>query len=171
MQKNIRIQALFCGICHPAFSLFFFGSVGLIFGTLFAANANSSIFPMMRQVDFGPVSIVFHLVAQLLPFLIAAYAASLSRLWLLNAVCGCELFSFAYMGALVWIAFGSAGWLVRFLFLFSDIILSPVLCWYCFRRLMGDCDEKKDLLICIGITAITALINCLFISPFLAKII
>ena len=170
MQKDIHIQALFRGICHPAFSLFIFGSVGLILGTLLAANANSSILPMMRLSDFGSVSIVFHLVAQLLPFLIAAYAVSISRRWLLNAVCSCKLFSLAYTGALIWIAFGSAGWLVRFLFLFSDIILSPVFCWYCFRRLMGDFDEKKDIWICLGITVITALIYCLFISPFLAKI-
>ena len=170
MQKDIRIQALFRGIRHPALSLIFFGGVGLVFGSLLAAKANSSIFPMMRQADLGSVSIVLHLVAQLLPFLIAAYAASISRLWLLNAVCGCKLFSFSHTGTLIWIAFGSAGWLVRFLFLFSDIILSPVLCWYCFRRLMGDCDEKNDLRICIGITVITALIYCLFISPFLAKI-
>ena len=171
MQKDIRIQAIFRRITHPAFLLFAFGALGLMLGTLLAASADTSLFPLMRQVAFNPVSIVTSLAAQLLPFLIAAYAVSISRPWLLTTVCSYKLFSFAYTGALIQIAFGSAGWLVRFLFLFSDIILVPCLCWYCFRRTMGEYDGKKDFGICVGIAAATALISYLIISPFLAKIL
>jgi len=171
MQMDIHFRALLRRMRHPAFSLFFFGILGLIFGNSLAANADISSFSLMRQAVSGPVSIVMSMASQLLPFLIAAYAASISRLWLLYAACGFRLFSFSYIGALVCIAFGSAGWLVRALFLFSDIILTPVFCWYCFRLAMGEYDGRKDLWICIGITAVTALFSCLFISPFLAKII
>ena len=171
MQKDIRIQAFLRIVKHPSFRLFFVGLIGLALGTLLAAHADSSVYLLMRQAANSPVSIVMSFASQLLPFLIAAYAASISRLWLLNAVCGCRLFSFAYTGALIWIAFGTAGWLVRCLFLFSDIFLIPVFCWYCFRRSTGEFDEKKDFWICIGITALITLFHCLFISPFLAKII
>ncbi len=171
MQKDAHIQVYFRWIRHPALPLFVFGTLGLILGTLLAANADTSIFALMRQAQFRPVSIAMSFASQLLPFLIAAYAASISRPWLLHSACGCKLFSFAYTGALVWIAFGSAGWLVRFLVFFSDIILVPLLCWFCFRRAMGEYDDGKDLLLCIGISVITALFNCLFISPLLAKII
>ena len=170
MQKDIRFQAIIHKIQHPVFKLCCFGCIALILGTLFAAFADASVFSVMRRAAFAPVSIVMSLAAQLIPFLIAAYAASILRLKLIYAVCGCKLFFFAYTGALIWIAFGSVGWLIRFLFLFSDIILVPLFCWYCFRRTMGGFDEKKDLWICVGVCVITALLNCLFISPFLVKI-
>lgn len=170
MHKDIHIQAIIHRLKHPAFRLFVFCGVGLILGTLLAAYADSSLFSWMRRAVLEPVSIVMSLAALLLPFLIAAYAASISRLWLINLVCGCKLFLFAYTGTLIWTAFGAAGWLIRFLLLFSDIILIPVFCWYCFRRLTGEFDEKKDFWSCIGIFVITALLNCLFISPFLVKI-
>ena len=171
MQKDIRLEAILRRIRHPAFALFFTGAFGLLFGTLLAANADTSVFALMRRVEFSPVSIVMCLAAQLLPFLIAAYAASISRLWLLCASCGCRLFSFAYTGALIWIAYGTAGWLVRLLFLFSDILLVPWLCWFCFRRVIREYEEKKDLCICMGMTVIATLIDCLFISPFMVKIL
>ncbi|MBQ8768636.1 MAG: hypothetical protein IJZ15_03160 [Oscillospiraceae bacterium] len=171
MHKDIRFKAFFVWIRHPAFALLLWSVMGLILGTLFAAFADISCFSLMRQAVTAPVSIVVSFASQLLPFLIAAYAVNISGLWLLYTVCSCKLFSFAYTGSLIWVAFGSAGWLVRWLFLFSDIILVPVLCWYCFRRTLGDSSEKKDFRICIGFAVITALINCLFISPFLAKII
>ena len=170
MHKDIRFQAIFRGMKHPAYILFCFGCIGLILGTLFAAYADPSIFPVMCRAVFEPVSIVLSGAAQLLPFLIAAYAASISRLRLINIVCGCKLFLFAYTGSLIWSAFSAAGWLIRSLLLFSDVILVPCLCWYCFRLVMGDWDERKDFGICLGILVITALLNCLFISPFLVKI-
>lgn len=171
MQKVIRFQPILRRITHPVFLLFCSGTFGLILGTLFAAFADASVFSLMRQVSFGPVSIVVFSASQLLPFLIAAYAASISRLWLMHTVCFCKLFLFAYSGTIVWIAFDSAGWLVRSLLLFSQILLVPLLCWYCFRQVMHGGSQRNDLLICLGIAVITALCDCLFIAPFLAKII
>ncbi|MBQ6997092.1 MAG: hypothetical protein IJN60_01800 [Oscillospiraceae bacterium] len=171
MQKDNHFVSVFRFIRHRALPLLFFCVLGLLLGTLLAAHADESVFSWMRRVHFDQVSIVFSLAAQLLPFLIAAYAVSISRPWLLYTVCGCRLFCFAYLGALVWNAFGTAGWLVRFLLFFCDIFLVPLLCWYCFRRVMGEYDEKKELLTCIGIAAITVLLNWLFFSPLLARIL
>ena len=170
MHKDIRILAVISRLKHPAVLLFCFGLVSLIAGTLLAVRADSSAFSLMRQAVISPVSIVCHLALQLLPFLIAAYAVSISRSWLLYTVFSCKLFSFAYTGTLVWIAFGSAGWLVRFLILFSDIILVPVFCWFCTKRLMKS-DGAKDLWLCMGLTVITVLMNLFIFSPFLVKII
>jgi len=172
MQKDIRFWTYFRWIKHPAFLLFLCSGLCLVLGTLFAAQADVTGLSLMRLAASCRVSIVCHLASQLLPFLIAAYAVNISGLWLLYTVCSCKLFSFAYMGTLIMNAFGSAGWLVRSLFLFSDIILVPMLCWYCARRVLADSDsEKKDFWICIGVAVVTALINWLFISPFLVKII
>ncbi len=171
MQKVIRFQAVFLRVFGPAFVYVLLCGASLIFGTLLAVRADSSVYPLMRRAASGSVSIVCHLATQLLPFLIAAYAAYISRRWLLHTVCAVRLFSFTYIGALIWISFGSAGWLIRFLILFSDIILVPFLCWYGFRRAAGYDSDRRDFWICMGATVGTALINCLFISPLLVKII
>ncbi len=171
MHKDIRFQTVLCWIKHPAFLLFFFGGTGLIIGTLLAASADITAFSWMRLAVNCRLSIICHLAAQILPFLIAAYAVNISGLWLLYAVLSCKLLSFAYIGSLIWFSFGSAGWLVRGLFQFSDIILVPVLCWYSFRRVLTSESSSKCFGICMGIVAATALINWLFISPFLERII
>ena len=171
MQMVTSLKASFRRIWHPASALFFFGTLSLILGALLAARAETSAFSLMRLAVPSLVSIVPLLALQLLPFLIAAYAVSISGPWLLTVVCSFKLFFFSYFGTLIWIAFGAAGWLVRFLLLFSDIILIPVLCWYCFRRMAGEYPEKNDLGFCLGAVLLTALINCYFISPFLAKIL
>jgi len=172
MHKDIRFHQLMEIIRHPAFLLFSWGSVGLLFGTLLAACADTYFHSWMRLAVSDRVSIVCLLAAQLLPFLIAAYAVNISKLRLMYAVCSIKLFAFTYMGSVIGIAFGSAGWLVRLLFLFSDFILVPCLCWFCFRRTLdNNRTAKRDLLICIGICIATALIDYLFISPFLARII
>ena len=170
MHKDIRFSAVISRLKHPAVLLFCFGLVSLSAGTLIAVRADCSAFSLMRWAVTSPVSIVCHLALQLLPFLIAAYAVSISGLWLLYTVFSCKLFSFAYMGMLLWLAYGSAGWLVRFLFLFTDIVSVPLFCWFCTRRLMN-WDKAKDFWLCIGLTGIAVLINWFIFSPFLVKII
>ena len=171
MHKDIRFQTVLSWIRHPAFLLFCFGGTGLIIGTLLAASADIYAFSWMRLAVNCRLSIVCHLAAQLLPFLIAAYAVNISGPWLLYAVLSCRLFSFAYIGSLIWISFGFAGWLVRGLFQFSDLILVPLLCWYSFRSVLTRERSSKFFGICMGIAAATALINWLFISPFLERIL
>lgn len=170
MQRDIRFRTIVCRIKQPTFLLFVFSGASLVFGTLLAAFADNSSFSWMRLAADSRLSIVCLFAVQLLPFLIAAYAVHISRLWLLYTVCGCKLFIFAYMGAFIFMAFGSAGWLVRWLLLFSDIILVPLLCWFCYRCILGrDDSHNRDFWLCIGIVAVTGMINLLFISPLLAR--
>ena len=172
MHLRSGFRSLICRMKHPAFSFLFFCGSSLVLGTFLAAFADSSAFSWMRLAIYSRLSIVCYLVAQFLPLLIAAYAVVISKLWLLHFICSCKLFSIAFMGSLIWIAFGSAGWLIRLLFLFSDILLVPVLFWFCFRRVMAYRNgSKRDFGICICVITVVSLINLLFISPFLERII
>ena len=139
-------------------------------GTYFAVIADSSVVSMVRQTAFGQVSIVCLISAQLLPFLIAAYAAYTSNRIMLMTVCTYKMFLFAFLGCLVWRAFGSAGWLLRSLFLFSDICLFPVLLWFSLRRLYGYGVFGRDLWICCCIVAVILLCDRFFVSPLLGKL-
>ena len=172
MYKNFRFRAVISQIRHPAFLLTVFSGAGLILATTFAATAKISSVTLMRLVSDSRLSIVCHLASQLLPFLIAAFAVNISRRWLIYTVCFLRLFFFSYIGSLFWIAFGSAGWLIRWLVLFSDIILVPALLWFCFRGIFENArNHVRDFWICISAVILTALINWLLISPLLVRII
>ena len=172
MHKAIRIWSIFSRLKHPAFFLLLLSGISLLLGTILAASAGTATVSWMRQALNSRLSIVCHLALQLLPFLFSAYAVNISGLWLLYLVCSLRMFSFAYIGSLIWLAFGAAAWLVRLLVLFSDVFLIPVLLWYGFRRTTGyRSTQSRDFWICIGTAVVTALINWLFISPFLVRII
>ena len=144
--------------------------VAAFLGTYFAVIADSSVVSMVRQTAFGQVSIVCLISAQPLPFLIAAYAAYTSNRIMLMTVCTYKMFLFAFLGCLVWRAFGSAGWLLRSLFLFSDICLFPVLLWFSLRRLYPCGAIGRDLWICCCIVGVILLCDRFFVSPLLGKL-
>ena len=145
--------------------------LALFLGTYCAFVADSSVLSLVRQTVFGRVSTVCLMSAQFLPFLIVAYAAFIPNRIMTVAVCACKMFLFTFSGALVWIAFGSAGWLIRSLFLFSDICLFPVLLWFSLRQLTGVGFVGRDFWICCGFVAAIVFFDRFFVSPLLGKLI
>ena len=145
--------------------------LALFLGTYCAARSDLSVFSLVRRTAFGTVSTVCLMATQLLPFLFAAYAAYISNTILLLGACSVKLFSFGFTGYLVWTAFGSAGWLMRSLMLFSDIALIPVLCLFCLRIHFGRAKLMKELLICMGIVVVIVLLDGFFFSALLEKMI
>ena len=124
-RKNERLFLAFCW-CG-----------GLICGILAYSTAGVSFAPMMRGAAFGAVSIAGLLGITTLPFLISAFAVSFSMAWLLFPVCFCKAFAFSFVSMGVLQAFGSAGWLVRLLLLFSDCTGMPLLYGFWLRHLPG----------------------------------
>ena len=145
--------------------------IALFLGTYCAASSDPSVLSLVRRTAFGKVSTVCLMAAQLLPFLFAAYAAYIYNTILLLGACSVKLFLFGFAGYLVWTAFGSAGWLMRFLILFSDIALAPVLCLFCLRIHFGCAKRMKELLICMGIVVAIVLLDGFFFSVLLEKMI
>ena len=145
--------------------------IALFLGTYCAAMSDPSVFSLVRRPTFGKVSTVCLMAAQLLPFLFAAYAAYISNSILLISVGSVKLFSFGFIGYLIWAAFGSAGWLIRFLMLFSDVTLVPILCLFCLRIHAGRTKVMKELLICMGIVVMIVLLDGFFFSTLLEKMI
>lgn len=146
--------------------------LGMLLGMLAATAASDTLIPMMRRAVYCPVSIPGLLAATVLPFLFSAYAVSLSEPWLLLIISALKAFSFAFCACGVSLAFGQSGWLVRFLFLFSDCCLIPVLFLYWIRHISGKGNGKRwELPVCIGAALLIGCIDYCFVAPFLVSLL
>ncbi len=158
--------------CSSAVVLAAVWIIGLGAGVLSAANASESYFLMMRRAALCPVSIVGCFAVACLPFLFAAFAVYISRPRLLYILCFGKAFLLASCFAAIAVSFGTAGWLARLLLQFSNVLLAPVLCWFCIRHIGGQADTLgKDLLICGAAALACGGLDYLLIAPFLARIL
>ncbi len=102
---------------------------GIILGTGFGGNSTAASVSLMRQALTAPVSIVSLFVCACIPFAFTAAAVLSGRAWLIYFLSGLKGFAFGITASVCFLAFGSAGWLVRSLLLFSQIANAPAL-WY-----------------------------------------
>ena len=144
---------------------------GLILGALAAYHLSYSFFSLMRAAAQSRVSIVSLMTVTLLPLFASALAVFLDRpVWIFGiSFVKAFLYSLCIAGTIG--AFGSAAWLVAFLFLFSDNLTIPVLFLFCLRHIEG---RKRsfwaDCLICSGVCVLVGIIDSCLISPFLANL-
>lgn len=151
-----------------AFSWF----LGLLLGVIFSIAAGDSIVSLMRTAVSSHVSISGLLTAILLPFLLSAFAVFICEPWLLFVIAFLKAFAFSYLGLGVMVAYGSAGWLVWLLLMFSDCCSLPLLLWYWIRFISG----RKSTVIPVTVVLffLAVLIGSFdfcVVSPFLATLI
>ena len=151
--------------------LAFFWCMGLLTGAILAQYSGEIHFSLMRRAAACSVSIV-GLFTVLLPFLFTAFAVVLSNCFLFYPIAFLKALTFSYHACVVSAAFGDAGWLVRYLFLFTDACTIPVLLWIWIR---GSGNRCIGLLhgtgICVLIACAVGLIDFCIVSPFLAMLI
>lgn len=144
---------------------------GLILGVFTACHASELYLLLMRRAVESPVSIVGSLACVTLPLLFTAFAVYISKPWLIYLICFAKACAFGCTAFSVFCLYGSAGWLVRFLFQFTDLCLAPVFLWFCFQGLRG----AQALRSAIPAGAIACgIVICLdfnVVSPFLGKIL
>lgn len=146
--------------------------LGVLLGFLAALQADSCLAALMCRTATGTVSIVGLLFGCFFPFLIAAVAAYLSEPWLLLIVCLLKAFSFSFCAFGISLAYGSAGWLVRILLLFSDLLLLPVLYFYCYFLLKKGIEASKFLTFIVMIVSLVVwFVNCSTIVPFCGTVL
>lgn len=129
-------------------------------------------FPWMRGCLTGAVSIVGVTLLNYLPFLLSAYAVSLSRPGLLAGVALARGWLFSFTCLRISLGFGTAGWIVRLLLLFSDLICLPLLYFFWLRLLSGgERPDAWELLFYFSVVLLTGSVDICLISPILASII
>ena len=157
---------------EPAVNLACSFLAGLLFGACASIAASDTLFPMMRAVAFGCVSIFGLLSAILLPLLFSAFAVYIGQRWLIFLIAFVKAFLFAFLGIGIMNAFGSAGWLVRWLLMFSDSFTLPLLWWFWLRAFS---DRRTTSLRFAALIAAAAIIIGSFdytvVSPFAAMLI
>ena len=144
---------------------------GLISGVLISMSASGALDSTMRAAPFSCVSISGLLSAILLPFLLSAFAVYLSCPWLLLPIAFCKAFLITFLGLGVLDAFGSAGWLIRFLLMFGDVITLPLLWWYLYQVILRPASRVRCTLVAAVFSLAVGGLDHYVISPFLANLI
>ena len=120
---------------------------GIVFGVFCYSSSPTEVTSLMHRTLSCSVSIVGLLNAALIPFLLSALFMALSMPVMLFVLCFLKafLFSFVSMGVLAYA--GSGGWLLRYLFLFSDCVTLPVLFgyWFGFRRTLSRSQDRRSI--------------------------
>lgn len=145
--------------------------MGLLLGAYIATLTDPSYFLMMRTAVSSRVSITGLLPALLLPFLFSAFAVYLSQIWLLIPIAFTKAFFFSFLSTGFLILSPGSGWLMRMLFMFTDCLSLPVLCWFWLRACGGEGVSLRGVL---SVFLVISGIGCLdfqFISPFLVSLL
>ena len=147
-------------------------ALSFIFGALFGFklffSAENYLTSLMGGAILCSVSIVQLLIPFLLPFLFSAIAVYLSAPWLIYAVCFLKTALFSYISCGVVSLYGSAGWLVHILFLFSDIFYLVLLYWYWIRHVSsGKAFSTAEAFRFLLAASLISGIDFYIISPFL----
>ena len=152
--------------------LFAFWCAGLLLGIFAACCMRFDLVPLIRNAVGCPASAIGLLTSAVLPFILSAYAVSFPEPWLLLPISALKAFSFGFCAFGVHFAFGSASWLVRLLFLFSDVCVIPLLFFYWLRHIQDTPAKPDREFWCCVLTAVAiGMIDYCLISPFLVRLI
>ncbi len=145
--------------------------VGLISGIAYS-YCSVNFVSLMRSAAYSTVSIVGVGAVLILPFLLSAFAVLISLRWLLIPLAYAKAFLFGACASAVGLSFGSAGWIIRMLLLFSGWTELPVFYWLWLRCLDGDRGSmtREFSVVLILLIAIGS-IGYWIIAPFLASVI
>ena len=145
-----------------------FWGIGLLLGTLYAAGLDLTFLSLMRRFFLYPVSIVIRLILAVLPILICTYAFTIGKTEIVMAVLFCKGFLFSFLALSAYLIFGSAGWLIQPMILFSDSLLMPVLLWFCFQNGKA---LMRNHFVCLGAALSPVLIHYFVVLPFGVQLI
>ena len=144
---------------------------GFLLGAWFSRSAGEDFSRAMGLLARSGVSLAGVLASMTLPLLVSALAVYVGRPLLMIPVALCKAFSFSAIACGLASAWGSAGWLVSGLAMFSSVCAMPVLCWYWLRQL--DCREFRPVpfAAALGVLILLGILDDCLILPFLAAII
>ena len=121
----------------PLWLLAFSWLLGLGAGGVIFRYSGEHILSLMPLAALGQLSIVSLFLRTSLPFLLTAFAVSVSWLPVLPVIGFFRALLYGYVLCGVFGAFGAYGWLIRWLLLFTDTFGCVLLYWYMSRYASG----------------------------------
>lgn len=165
----IDCKSFYRKACIPSLAFCWCG--GIFLGMLAGCSAGDVTVSLMRTLGCSGVSIVALFFSQAFPFLISAFAVYISAAWLIYPISFVKAFTFSLCASLLTIAYGSAGWLLRILLMFSDLCLCPALLFFWTRYIRGEARLNwADCVVSVLLIAAVVYLDHSLVSPFLQAI-
>lgn len=107
----------------------------------------------------------------LLPIVITLLALFIGQGWLIFPLAFFKALAFSYVGWSIVVTFGSAGWLIRLLLMFSGCATVPLLWWFWNKALTSDFDAMIPAAVSAVLTILgIGIVDYGIISPFLLNL-
>ena len=142
-----------------------FWTTGLLIGHIVATKISVSL--LVRAFTLERVSIVGLVIATIFPLFISAAAIRLSRHFLILPIAFAKAMLFSFCACVLTLVYNDAGWLARWLYLFSDSIMSVFLLLFWARNALWSAETlKKDFVTCTIAASFLICIDYFIVSPF-----
>ena len=139
--------------------------VGLLLGLYLAIHLPEKSSSLVRALLHSRVSTVGFVANLFLPIILSAivWKLKIPAFYLLIAFCKAIGYSFCFSA--ITLLFHEAGWLLRWLLLFSDTFISAILLWFWFSHVNVNTGVRKDLCICCVLAIFICLADICFVTP------
>lgn len=151
------------------FSLLFCCS--LLVGAGAADISTALLVPILADMLIQPASVAGLCFSLLIPLVLSAIVLAFHKPAFLFLIIAFRAFCFGYCSEAVFLYCCDAGWLIRFLFLFSSIFSLVPFLWLCLRNI-GSVKRnwKREFYICCIAAVLFGSFDYFFVSPFLASL-
>jgi hypothetical protein len=154
--------------------LFFLSAVwifGLLAGLCSISVSPASVFYVMYSPLNNALTLTGLLLTQTFPLIISCIIYRSEKLFLILPVVFLKAFSFLYCTLGVVIAYADAGWMMRYLILFSDSCVVVLLLWFWIRNFTGrEVCFFRDFLICLSTVIVICLVDYFVIYPLFLRL-
>ena len=154
----------------PAVLLAFFWLLGIAIGYFCAVVAERHTEIALSSYIADGTSVLRLWIIHLFPFILVAFAYRFSQhyvIYFLNLV---KSAIYSFCNFYVIFVFGSAGWLVRVLLLFTDTFSVLLLFYFSLGCLYNRSIGKSEYIAVFFSVAVLCLIDCFSVSPFLLSL-
>ena len=144
--------------------------LGLLAGVLFITQY--PFYSLMRLLSYPQMSIVVGFFVSATPFLVFYIVVRCSVNFLIMPLAFLKALCFMYCFGGISFVYTDAGWLVRFLLLFTDCFSVPLLIWYVGRILRKNQKSlNRGTGFCLVVLLVIRWIDYSVISPFVSELL
>ncbi len=146
--------------------------LGLLLGAYCGFRWDICLVPLMRGCLYDSVSIVCIFCLICLPFMISLLASFWNARGLIYLIAFGKAFLFSFVSMGIFFSFGSAGWLVQILLMFSEVCSLPVYFWFwMFSINHRQGPSALEIFSLLSLFFLIASLDSSYVMPFLASLI